>query len=354
MKGNKQKTKLGVWTETITLALSQDDYIIEKVEFEEFQKWNVEFLVTEGTKALIKGILYNSGAQIKFDKKELQSSKTIYLCKASWNINVDIQKFFGGSYELGISISPSVKGSFSIVGSASVEIDDFKTLINYFNKTMTRKELEEAISNDFKKHAKDDIFKLASQYITSSSTEQDLAAKLPDIEQAFQKNSNKSNVKNMGIRVTKITLGINTLPDTDEMIKKIKEELTQRGLREINADETKRLAEEEDKQRKHELELERIKKMTITEKKEDIKKEINSTVVRDGTKEQEVEKTYCLGCGKLVEDKTAKFCKYCGEKISFNDSEKEEKEVKIYCSGCGKLVEEKTAKFCKHCGKEII
>lgn len=349
MSENKQDIRLGLLTETVTLALSEEDYVIEKVDFDDFKRAKVEFIVSQGVKAIIKGVSYNSGTQVKYDKSELKSSKTIFLHKASWNTSVDVQRFFGGSFELSLSISPTVKGSFSIVGSASVAIDHYPTLINYFGKSMKKAELEEAISADFKKHAKDDISALASKYLTTSSTEKDLKDSLILIENEFKQSSNKSNVSNMGIRVTKISLSVNTLPDTDEMINKIKDELTKKGLREINADETKRLAEEEDKKRQHELELERIKKTTITEKKEDIKKEINSVVVKDESKEKKEEKLHCVGCGKVVDDPTAKFCKHCGKEIVNNKPKKEKK----YCTGCGKEVEDTSSKFCKHCGKEI-
>ena len=167
-----QNIKLGLLTETITLGFSDDNYVIEKVEFEDYQRPKVEFIVSEGVKAIIKGVTYNSGAQVKFDKSELKSCKSIYLHKASWNTNVEVQKFFGGSYDLSLSISPTTRGGFAVVGSASVEINHYPTLINYFGKSMRQAELETAISDA----------KIAESISLDDETENDIAM---DDENAF-------------------------------------------------------------------------------------------------------------------------------------------------------------------------
>ena len=244
-----QNIKLGLLKETVTLALSQADYVIEKVDFDDFHRPTVEFIVSEGTNAVIKGVHYPSGRRVEFSKNELKTAKTVYLYSSSWNTSVDVQRFFGGNFDLSLSIAPTVRGSFAIVGSASIAIDHYPSVVRYFGRTMTKAQLSEAITQEFRRHVKDDISAIASQNINASTTEKDLAACLSSIESEVKRSGNKSVIADMGVGITKISLGINTLPETDETINRLKEELAQRGLREINADETKRLAEEEDKKR---------------------------------------------------------------------------------------------------------
>lgn len=299
---------MSLFTQEIRLGLSNPDYVIEKVDFNKFEKANVEFTIASGTIAYINGIAYKSGNVVKFSKNELESIRTVYLSSSTSDLEINIPKFFGGSYNLAISFSPTARGEFALVGDTTIRVDDYSSMIRKYQKTMTKGELEKQVSNEFRKHILSEISSIVNKYKTNSITEADLGALIPKIIEDFKYNterSSKKEIEELGVYVTKITLKINVLEETEHKINKLREELEKKAVREINED----VRLEEEKKRQHEIELEKAKNTKITERKEEINKTIN------GKEETEELKKFCSNCGKKIVVEDANFCAYCGKEL---------------------------------------
>lgn len=313
---------MSLFTQEIKLEFKDQNNIIERVDFDKFDKGTLKFVVAPGTVAYIDGVKYRSGEiDQKFKKKEQDYIKTIYLTSSSLDVEVPISRFFGGQYELAISLKPTIRGIYSLVGTATVKVDDYPSIIKKFQKTISKNEFKTIVEAELKNHITAEIKALTSNHMNSETTDEDLQKLIPTIIDEFKYNTSNSSlrlVQELGVIITKISLHINAIGDTEKTIQQIKEELLKVGLNEIEKPIRDEKALEDEKQREFEIKLIKAQNTTISETKQDITKTINGEnkeIKKEEKKEERKTPKYCSNCGYEIKNKNAKFCENCGNKL---------------------------------------
>ena len=311
---------MGLFTQEITLELSNPSYVIEKIDIA-LKKSKINLYVKKGTTAYVGGTCYKGSASLYEIDAEMMGGRkkdtiTAYLCPDKTFDTVSI-KFFAGKHKCSISYKPDAKADFSILGEVEVMINDYSFLCEAIDKTITKDELIELINNDYRKLLGDEISQAADRFITQETTENDLNASLNKIVKDVFSNGRRaaSQFQKMGLIIMpgSINLTVEPFEDADEMIANILNKINQRALDSFDEEEKEKeyqpKKEKLQAERDHEINIERAKHTTITEQKTDINKNGDGNVVI----EQQSSDKFCIKCGKKIA-RDAAFCPSCGAK----------------------------------------
>ena len=282
------KSKVGLFTQEITLGLSDESFLVEKVEIPPIVRDRVDLTVLPGTVALINDYtdpcLSGVHKLIRsfFGSKSASTVVTLYPDKFIDNITIT---FFGGQHVLSISSLPMAKAKFAIVGTATAEVDDFKSLAKYFPSSMTKDDLMKEIKEKWCAHLNDEAMRAASKYITPETNEITLRAALDEIAKEIVAGGKMKNVlQNFGLRLSAkgITMHVNSLEDSEDKMRIINDALTGKALASLAND-------------------------LITP--------ASSSAATDRNANMQ----FCIYCGARIASKDARFCASCGKQIKKDD-----------------------------------
>jgi|GEM_PF-1865514 len=323
----KVQEKIGFFSQEFTVGLSQGDYVLEKVTLPPIKKKNIVFRVQPGTVALVGGQKFKGAgtayelSSLSFtDGKNVSCDIFLFPDKHFESVTVN---FFGGQHEVTLSaaLSKMARAKFAIVGSASIEIADYKDLARYYNRSLTKEELVEEINKNYRVHLTNEVSATASKYITPETTEVDLQAKLNEIVADVMQNSRKTSTMmfDMGLMISQrgISLHLNPLDDADEKFKLLSDALMKKELDSYAQDERDREAKERQAERQHEIDKIRAENTTREESDSTKNYSNNGTApltINDRTGSGREDGYFCDECGKKVRP-GAKFCPHCGEKL---------------------------------------
>lgn len=317
---------MGLFVQKITLNLSGNDYVVERLDDIKLDKNKIDVYIAPGTRAIIGGVSYKGQETPYKLSRDLIGSKqtgaSVYLYPDKSFDSISLT-FFGGQHTVSVSSLPQAKAKFSIVGSATVEISDYKDLAEYFKRSLTRQDLVDEITKNFRPHLADEVGTAASKYITPSTTEVTLRAALDSVaKEVIQSRKTASLLMRMGLRLSErgISMHLNPLDDADNIINEINEALKDSAVTSIGTEaEERRLAAA----RKHELDMAKVNRSTFTDNTEtrNINTNTNGGTVniidpnsKSGSGHAPA-KRFCTECGKEVSKDGAKFCPFCGAKL---------------------------------------
>lgn len=323
----KAISKIGLLSQDITLGLSDGDYLVEQVELPAIARDKVNVTVLPGTVAILGGVKYK-GSEIPYKlTRAIVGSKgsaiTAYLVPDKLVDSITVS-FFGGQHMVSLSSLPTAKAKFSIVGSATVEVSDFKELAKYFKRSMTKDELVEEINATLRPHLSNEVQTAASQFITSDTTEVTLRAALNDVAKAvISSKKTASALMNMGLMLSArgISMHLNALDDTEDKIKLINDALTDKAIASLDNDLLDRAADDLAAARKHELDMALAGNTTTRNTNTNVSTNGGGNVVinNNGKNDMDDDKndkgSFCPHCGKKVSGSGVKFCAHCGKKL---------------------------------------
>lgn len=311
---------MGLFTQDITLELSNPDYVIEKVELA-LKKNKINLYVKKGFQAYIgstcykgRSELYEIDAEMMGGRKKDSVTAFIFPDKTFDTISI---KFFAGKHKCSISYKPDAKADFSILGEVEVMINDYQLLKEAIDKTITKDELVELIKKNYREQLGNEISQAADKFITNETTENDLNASLSNIIKEVFTNSRRAanSFQKMGLIIMpgSINLTVEPFEDTDEFIATILNKINKKALDSFDEEEKEkeylRKKEELEASRKHEIDLERAKHTSIQEQITDV----NSSGDGNVTINQQSPDKFCVSCGVKI-SRSATFCPSCGAK----------------------------------------
>ncbi len=292
-------------TQVINLKLSNKENIIEKVPFSVTSK-KVIVNVEDGAIALIKDKKYYSGnsEKLNFDKLVLSknSSGIAYLYN---NRLVETTTFdlFVDELPLVWEESEDEMINYCLSILVSIKIFDHELFAQNFQETMSKDNLFNFLRDE--KKITGDCSSIIRKNLSKDATKNDVK-KNKSLYEDELKNSVNQKIKYMGIKVASINdIELDTTPQEDERLNKLRFQKQKEAA-------AKLAAEEKQKERDHEINLEKAKNTRITDKTEKIHKTIN------GSDSEETNKKYIIcpnvNCGLKI-DSDSNFCKHCGKSI---------------------------------------
>ena len=320
-------SNVGLMVQNITLGLSEGNYLVEQVEIPPIVKGKVNVTVLPGTIALLGGVKYK-GQEIPYQLiREVVGNKknatTAYLLPDKLMDNISVS-FFGGQHMVSLSSLPTAKAKFSIVGTATVEVADFKELANYFKRSMTKEELVEEINKNLRGHLTNEVSVAASKYITPTTTEVTLRAALDDVaREVISSKKTASALMNMGLILSArgLSMHINALDDAEDKIKLINDALTDKAIANLDNDLLDRAADELERARNHDVNMALAKNTTTRNNNNNdtitTNNNGNAPVVinKGGTQpKQQGGKNFCPNCGNKITG-NGRFCPNCGQQL---------------------------------------
>ncbi len=320
---------MGLFSQSIVLRMSNPDYVIEKTALPQITKNNIDLTVVPGTVAVIGGLKYK-GQEVAYKvTRDIIGSKKAcaeaYLFPDKTFDSVSVT-FFGGQHVVSISSLPKAKAKFSIVGTATVEVGDYKDLANFFGRSMTKEQLAEEINKNFRGHLSNEVSVAASKYITPETTEITLRAALENVAQDVMKSRKTASfLMNMGLILSArgISMHLNALEDADDKLRAINDALTDKAIASLDDDLLDRQERENAAARQHEIDLVRASRTNISETTDTKNVNTNATgnaashvvINNNNIKQASKGKSFCTECGAELPKGSLKFCPNCGKKI---------------------------------------
>lgn len=320
-------SNVGLTTQNLTLGLSEGNYLVEQVEIPPIKKEKVNVTVLPGTIALIGGVKYK-GQEMPYKLvREVVGNKknatTAYLLPDKLMDSISVP-FFGGQHVVSISSLPSAKAKFSIVGTATVEVADFKELANYFKRSMTKEELVAEINANLRGHLTNEVSMAASKYITPTTTEVTLRAALDEVAKAvISSKKTASALMNMGLILSArgLSMHINALDDAEDKIKLINDALADKAIANLDNDLLDRAADELERARNHDVNMVLAKNTTTRNNNNNDTITTNNNgnapvVINKGGNQpkQQGGKNFCPNCGNKITG-NGRFCPNCGQQL---------------------------------------
>lgn len=318
---------MSLFVQNITLGISNSDYLVEKVTLPQLNKGKIDIMVKPGTVAVIDGVKYKGTKDpYKLSREALGTKKATpeaYLLPDKMFDSISIP-FFGGQHVVSISSLTTAKATFSIVGTATVEIADHKELAKYFERTITREDLVNELTATVKPHLSNEVNAAASKYITPETTEVTLRVALDNVAQDVMKSrKTASALFNMGLMISArgITMHLNALDDAEDKLRVINEALTCKALSSLDNDLLDRQERELAAARQHEIDKIRAERTDLRESTET--KNINTNtngngkvIINNGSPAApQPQKRFCTQCGAEIQNSSARFCPLCGAKL---------------------------------------
>ena len=320
---------MGFFVQNLTLRLSDSNYLIEQVTLEALTKENIDLTVAPGTVAYIGGSKYK-GRELPYKLKRSiigtkRGENVVYLTPDKMFECVNVS-FFGGQHVVSLSQLSTAKAKFAVVGTASVEVSDFKELVKHFNRSMTRDDLVDFINQNVRGHLSNEVSVAASKYTTPETTEVTLLAALNDVaNEVMHSRKTATALMNMGLILSArgISMHLNAIDDTEGKIQAINNALTGKAIASLGDDLLDRQERERAAERQHEIDKIRAGRTDISESTDtrNINTNTNSrggnVVINNHAPARgaaQPGKKFCPNCGAKLTG-SGKFCPECGERI---------------------------------------
>lgn len=317
---------MALFKDKVELSMSDSKkHVVEKYVFD-VKKGTIEIKVASGYEAIINGTEKIGPNQTRtYSRKAMGDTITAFVYVKSTNLRPLSVPFVAGQHTISLDAKPTAKVRFALVGTAQVEIADYKDLCRYFDNTLSYEDIDKALLETFRPALTAQMTAAAKSHINTASTDVSIFSDIRAIATAGLANSTlKMTLMNMGLIMSAsgVSLWLNPLGDTNEIIDKINAKFTEAAVDEFDeakADK-KRAWEREDKliDNQHEIDV------ITAEHTHTHNEHTTSDHSYSGTGPKEVHvhegrgkrkaTRFCSTCGsRLKED--ADFCPNCGNKI---------------------------------------
>lgn len=302
----------GLFSQQFKLGLTNSTLKMEKVTLGPITKGKVEITIDKGSKAIINGEIKDGQHEsYKYNINELGIDKNgkldVILIP---NQMMDTIEFglFAGRHEFALEELKSVKLEYAVVIHVNLEVIDHKTLVQYFNNTYTEETFTEAINEKIIESLAGSCATIMTKYACNGFTPTQILEEKSNIYMELKTSTIRA-LNQFGVALTGISkIKFNPTDKTTQLKDQIKNKINDNAIDSLNDDERKRQQEELEKQRQHEINLEKAKNSKIIEKTENINKSNNGN-------EKNTNKRFCPKCGKEVDREDSVFCTYCGTKL---------------------------------------
>lgn len=318
------ESKVGLMSQEFTLGLSDSNYLVEEVQLPQLVRERLNITILPGTVAVLGGVKYK-GQELTYKLSRIVvapkgSATSVYLFPDKMVDSITVP-FFGGQHMVSISSLPLAKAKFSIVGSATVEVADFKELAYYYKRSMTKEELVADINANLRGHLSNEVAAAASEHITPETTEVTLRAALNDVaKDVISSKKTATALMNMGLMLSArgISMHINALEDAEDKMKLINDALMDKAIASLDDDLLDRAADALAASRKHDIDMTLAKNTTTSNTNSNITTTANGNAVVVNAKDNSSDgggKKFCMNCGAKIPNDKAKFCPGCGNKL---------------------------------------
>ena len=311
---------MSLFTDKVDLGMADSrEHLIEKYVFD-VKKGTIQIHVKPGYEAIINGYDKIGPNQTNtYNKKTIGTTLTAFVYQKGSIAKPIIVPFFAGQHTISLDAHKTAKATFALVGTAKIEIDDYKALARYFDSTVTYADVEKELHENFKDAFSIHMTAAAKTYISSSSTDVSIHSDLKNIAKAgIQGSSLQNTLIDMGMSLMSsgISLRLNPVGNSEEIIAAINAKFNEAAFDEF--DEAKA-----DKQRQREIE----------DKKLDYQHEID-VINAQNTDTQNRNNSYAYSGNvpkyphgaPAAPDTGKRFCPHCGRELAPRDE---------YCPSCG-------------------
>lgn len=298
-------------------------HIVEKYDFD--VRKDVIIDVATGYEAFVNGMRISAGQSQEFSKKSLGPKITAYVYQKSRVARPISVPFFAGQHTISLDSNKMAKVTFAVVGDALIEINDFPSLIKYFDNTVAYEDVEKELMDKFQKPLSTQMAAAAKTYINSASTDVSIYANLKDIAKAGLSNATlKQMAMDMGLFIMSsgINLRLNPVGESADIIARINDKFNERALESVEEEKEreKRQWEREDKliDNQHEIDIINAEHTDTKSTNNNNTYTYNGNVPQNPHGQQqapkESKKRFCPNCGKQAADKDT-FCSACGTRL---------------------------------------
>ena len=316
---------MALFTDKIDLSMRDSrNHILEKYVFD-VKKRNVEIKVLPGYEAIINNLITIGPNQTKvFDRKTVGESLTVFIYQKATNLRPLSIPFAAGQHTISLDAQKTAKVRFALVGTAQINIMDYKELARFFDNTLSYEDIEKELIENFRPALSAQMSAAAKTHINSASTDVSIAGDLREIAADGVRNSAlRATLMNMGLMISAsgIALWLNPIGESAKVIEEINARYNQQALEEFDDAKTEkqRQWDKEDRQmaNQHEIDVINAQNTNTQNRNNSNTYNYNGNVPRQEVHVHEKRKAprYCPICGcKLDED--AKFCPKCGNKVN--------------------------------------
>lgn len=325
---------MALFKQEYKLKFSNPNNVIEKVTIKDVKKGKIRLYIPSGYSAFIPtiegGISYpGNKSYYEFGRDDFVQSKhedcDVFLYKENDERKV-VVPFFGGKYTINLSVAKGVKGTFTLVGTAYLDINNPEALIRSYNKTLTIEDIQDDIAeNGLKDMLTNEITSIANSQIGLDANENTLASSVRNIiEEMVDESKQATSVfKKIGLRISKrgTSMHVNALEDAKKYADLINSKILDSNLYDLEGGKRKDENEREDKGRQFEIDKIKAERAEISDRTTTINKTINANgdAAKEALHEEERRPSegvrYCPYCGAKIENKAARFCMSCGNKL---------------------------------------
>ncbi len=315
---------MAFFTDKIELSMKDSrNHIIEKYVFD-VRKRNIEIKVASGYEAIVNGIEKVGPNEKKvYGKKDIGDNVTAFIYQKSSNPRPLSVPFAAGQHTISLDAHKTAKIRFALVGTAQINIMDYKELCRYFDNTLSYEEIERALLDTFRPMLSAQLQAAAKTYINSASTDVSIANDLRAIAADGVRNATlKNTLFNMGLMISGsgIALWLNPIGDSAEVIEAINARYNEAALDEFDEAKIAKAREwdKEDRQMENQHEIDIINAQNTNTRNTNASNTFN---YNGNVPKQEVhvhngqsKKHFCPACGTQLNG-NANFCPNCGNKI---------------------------------------
>ena len=300
-------------------------HIIEKYDFD--VRKDVVINVESGYEAIVNGSRVMPGQSQPFAKKALGNKIVAFVYQKTRMGRPITIPFFAGQHTISLDSNKLAKVTFAVVGDALIEINDFPSLIKYFDNTVGYEDVEKELMDKFQKPLSTQMAAAAKTYINSASTDVSIYNNLKDIAKAGLSNPTlKQMTFDMGLMImaSGINLRLNPVGDSADVIARINEKFNERAM--DSFDEEKELRQKQwDREEKlidnqHEIDIINAEHTGTTNTNNSNTYNYNGNVPNNAPHpqqphhQQQQAPRYCTKCGRQLEPGTI-YCPVCGTKV---------------------------------------
>ena len=313
-----------LFTDKVDLSMKDSrSHLIEKYVFD-VRKRNIEIKVASGYEAIINGTeKIGPNEKRVYTKKLIGDNVVAFVYQKSTNLRPLSIPFAAGQHTISLDAHKTAKVRFALVGTAQINIVDYKDLAKYFDNTLSYEEIERALLDSFRPMLSAQLQASAKTHINSASTDVSIANDLRAIAADGIRNAAlKGTLMNMGLMISAsgISLWLNPIGDSAEVIEAINARFNEAALEEF--DEAKvakaREWEKEDKliDNQHEIDVINAENTNTQNRNQSNTYNYNGNVPNQEVHVhgQQNQKRFCSVCGAKLEG-NANFCPNCGNRI---------------------------------------
>ena len=315
---------MSLFTDKVELGMRDSrEHLIEKYVFD-VKKGSIQIHVKPGYEAVVNGYDKIGPNQTNvYNKKTIGNTLTAFVYQKGSIAKPIIVPFFAGQHTISLDAHKTAKATFALVGTAKIEIDDYKGLARYFDSTVTFADVEKELNEKFKDAFSIHMTAAAKTYINSASTDVSIHSDLKNIAKAgIQGSALQNTLIDMGLMLmaSGISLRLNPVGNSEEIIAAINARFNEAAFEEFDdakIDKQRQWAKE-DKAMDYQHEIDVINAQNTDTQNRNNSYAYSGNVPKYGpgvaAPDRETGTKYCSHCGREV-SRTDTFCPSCGTKV---------------------------------------